>query len=139
MQLNDGFHAKSGSIFTATIAPCSSAFRSGEPQETYAASYEADLEIAKADPLSLAMSVYPNPSSGATMLEYKLPTDSEVSISLFNQSGQEVAILVQQQKHVAGQHQISFDTNNLPNGFYLISVRTNKEMKYKKLMVSGAN
>lgn len=135
VQLNPGFHAQSGSIFTAQIAGCANPF-AGESDEVFSQTRTADLELALADPISLAMTVYPNPSSGATTLEYKLPSATKVFVGLYNQAGQQMDVLLNEQIQSDGHHKLSFSTDNLPDGFYFISIRTDNELKHKKILVN---
>ena len=69
---------------------------------------------------------YPNPFNPSTRIDYDLPADGKVAIRLFDISGKEVAVLVNEVK-TAGYHTIDFNASNLSSGvyFYSISVEGN--------------
>ena len=69
---------------------------------------------------------YPNPFNPSTKINYDLPSDGNVSIKLFDISGKEVALLVNEVK-TAGYHTVELNASNLSSGvyFYRISVDAN--------------
>ncbi len=69
---------------------------------------------------------YPNPFNPSTKINYDLPADGKVAIRLFDMSGKEVALLVNEVK-TAGYHTVNFNASNLSSGvyFYSISVEAN--------------
>ncbi len=81
---------------------------------------------------------YPNPFNPSTKINYDLPADGKVAIRLFDMSGKEVAVLVNEVK-TAGYHTIDFNASNLSSGVYLyrISVEGNGNnfVDTKKLML----
>jgi len=66
---------------------------------------------------------YPNPFNPATVIEFNLKETAEVSLTVFNNLGQQVAILVENRVHHAGNHRIQFDASSLPSGIYLYQIR----------------
>jgi hypothetical protein len=60
---------------------------------------------------------YPNPFNPTTTIQYNLPQDALVYMTVHNILGEEVAQLVQQ-KLTAGVHTQSFDATSLPSGVY---------------------
>lgn len=136
VQLNNGFHAKAGSIFKAEIGPCSTPFTITDPTEFATQSRSADIAFATATPERLAMVVYPNPSSGQMMIQYNLPKAGNVFMGLYSPSGKQVSVLINGEKQPEGFHQFSFNGANFPDGFYIISIRTEKELLHKKVLIS---
>lgn len=66
---------------------------------------------------------YPNPFSGSTTIDYSIPSDGKVNISLYNQMGQLVRVLVD--NHVnAGIYTITFDSEGLEAGLYYYTLKT---------------
>ena len=61
---------------------------------------------------------YPNPFNPVTLIKYQIPNTSHVSIKLYDLTGQEVALLVNEVKEV-GTYEIKFDASNLASGVYL--------------------
>ncbi len=64
-------------------------------------------------------SIYPNPFNPTTTVSLSLPTDSELSVRVFNTVGQEVAVLADS-RFAAGQHQFTFDGSGLSSGIYFV-------------------
>lgn len=64
-----------------------------------------------------ALSVYPNPTKGETVLRYSLSAESRVSIALFDVMGVKVADLGNARQG-EGQHEVRFDTDDLAAGVY---------------------
>ncbi|MBI3193542.1 MAG: T9SS type A sorting domain-containing protein [Ignavibacteriae bacterium] len=76
----------------------------------------AQEQIYKATKFSLSQN-YPNPFNPTTTIQYNLPQDALVYMTVHNILGEEVAQLVQQ-KLTAGEHIQSFDAKSLPSGVY---------------------
>ena len=61
---------------------------------------------------------YPNPFNPSTTISYQLQQKANVSLVVYNSIGQEVAVLVSQQKD-QGIHNVDFNASNLPSGLYI--------------------
>jgi GH18 family chitinase len=61
---------------------------------------------------------YPNPFNPSTVIDYEIPGTSEVTLSVFDILGREVAVLVKGEK-APGSYSIRFDGSNLPGGVYI--------------------
>jgi hypothetical protein len=70
----------------------------------------------------LLFSNYPNPFSKVTTLEYSLPVDGKVNLSLYNNLGQLVTVLVDAEQ-IAGQHKFRYESNTLQPGIYVAKLR----------------
>ena len=64
---------------------------------------------------------YPNPFNPSTKINYDLPVDGRVSIRLYDISGREVAMLVNEVK-TAGYYTLSFNASNLASGMYFYRI-----------------
>lgn len=60
---------------------------------------------------------YPNPFNSTTIIKYSLPKDGNVSIKVFDVTGKEISILVNQFQR-AGEYSVRFNANNLSTGVY---------------------
>ncbi|MBN1302388.1 MAG: T9SS type A sorting domain-containing protein, partial [Melioribacteraceae bacterium] len=61
---------------------------------------------------------YPNPFNPSTIIEFSLPKENYVKLSVFNILGQEVATLINGQRN-AGVHSVSWNADNLTSGVYI--------------------
>ena len=66
---------------------------------------------------------YPNPFNPSTTIQYALPQESRVTLTIYNLLGREVTQLVDEVQG-AGTHSISFDAGNLASGTYLYRIET---------------
>lgn len=60
---------------------------------------------------------YPNPFNSNTNIEFELPTESFVTLKVYNVFGQEVATLVNEQR-AAGRYNVELDGSSLTSGTY---------------------
>jgi photosystem II stability/assembly factor-like uncharacterized protein len=75
---------------------------------------------------------YPNPFNPTTTFTFDLEKPGHVKLSVFNMSGQEVAV-IQNNVLSAGTHSINFDASHLASGTYIYRLRTEKGEISKKL------
>jgi len=73
---------------------------------------------------------YPNPFNPKTVISYQLAVSSEVSLSVYDALGIEVATLVNQ-KQIAGSYSVDFNGEGLPSGiyFYRLVISSREEIK----------
>jgi len=75
---------------------------------------------------------YPNPFNPTTRIQYELPREGEIDLTLYNMLGMEVMKLDRGIKP-AGVHQISFDGSHLPSGIYFYQLRSGNFVKTRKM------
>ncbi|MBC7384049.1 MAG: DUF4331 family protein [Bacteroidia bacterium] len=78
---------------------------------------------------------YPNPFTDNTTIKYNLPSDTKVSISVYDISGKEVAVLSHNQLQKAGTQSIEFSTGNLINGIYFAHIITSESKTSVKMII----
>ncbi len=61
---------------------------------------------------------HPNPFNPSTKISFSLPEEGLVSLKVFDVLGQQVAVLVNEERE-AGVHHVNFAPQNLPSGIYL--------------------
>jgi len=66
---------------------------------------------------------YPNPFNPATIIGYKLPKASHVTLRVYNLLGQEVKMIINEQQ-APGSHFEEFDAGNLASGVYFYRLQT---------------
>jgi hypothetical protein len=65
---------------------------------------------------------YPNPFNPATKIEYAIPFDSKVVLSVYDMLGKEVATLVNNNFQKAGFYSVDFNGSNLISGIYFYKI-----------------
>jgi hypothetical protein len=77
---------------------------------------------------------YPNPFNPSTIIKYSLPSESFVSLKVYDLLGREVRTLVNKVQK-AGVQRINFNASDLPSGIYLYTLSTNGFTQTKKLVL----
>ena len=77
---------------------------------------------------------YPNPFNPSTTIEYSLPENSMVSLTVFNSRGRQVAALLKDQKQPSGIHHVNFNAENLPSGLYFYRLATENNTAIGKML-----
>ena len=78
---------------------------------------------------------YPNPVATACDISYELAQAGPVSLKVYNALGIEVASVVDGPQ-AAGNHQVTFNASNLPNGTYFYKLTSGEFTATKNLIVS---
>lgn len=78
--------------------------------------------------------IFPNPFNSSATVSYFLPGDSDVEITVFNILGQEIRVLLNEIQS-AGQHEITWRTDDEPSGIYFYKIRINGIAKTGKMLL----
>ena len=129
INLNAGFHAKAGSNFIAKIEGCT-------PLPTLIPEI-LDIPIRPLGKViePIAMNVSPNPFSGQSFIHINLPKEEVVSIGLFNQTGQLIKLLVDQEELPVGKHSILLTADQIPLGLFYVRMITGEAQLVKKVIL----
>jgi hypothetical protein len=80
---------------------------------------------------------YPNPFNPSTVITFKLPEKSFVSLKVYNVLGNEIVTLINEEKS-PGTHSIKFDVSELPrelsNGTYFYMLKAGNFTETKKMI-----
>ncbi len=77
---------------------------------------------------------YPNPFNPSTTINFTIPSNSSVELSVYNILGQKVATLVNKELS-AGSYEYNFDASQLSSGIYVYSIRANNFNATRKMML----
>jgi hypothetical protein len=77
---------------------------------------------------------FPNPFNPVTVINYQLPKNSNVKLSVYDALGQEVNILVNETQ-VAGNHQIEWNASAYPSGVYFYRLEAGSFVSNKKMIL----
>lgn len=81
---------------------------------------------------------YPNPFNPITIISYRLPVTSKMTLKVFDVLGNEVATLVNEEKP-AGEYEVEFNASSgirgLVSGIYFYQLRTDSFVQTKKMIL----
>ena len=86
-------------------------------------------------PESFSLSAaYPNPFNPTTTLDFAIPVDSKVSLSIYNLQGREMSMLINDNID-AGYYTVVWDANTYASGVYFVKMIAGEYVKTQKLML----
>lgn len=77
---------------------------------------------------------YPNPFNPTTVINYALPTQSDLKLTIYNLRGEQVAILIDGTVP-AGNHRVSWDASNVSSGIYFYRLRAGNFVQTRKMLL----
>ncbi len=92
-----------------------------------------EVEIGVPKKFSLSQN-YPNPFNPATKINFELPRNSIVKLSVFDVTGKLVSELVNEQR-AAGYYTVEFNGSNLASGMYFYRIQTGDFISTKKMIL----
>jgi hypothetical protein len=77
---------------------------------------------------------YPNPFNPSTKINFSIPVQSNVELTVFNILGQKVATLVNESLK-AGNHSVTFDASKIASGMYFYRIEAGQFASTKKMLL----
>ncbi len=77
---------------------------------------------------------YPNPFNPATLIRYQIPTQSSVSIKVYDALGNLIQYLVNEEKP-AGVYELEFNASKLASGVYFYTIQAGSFVQTKKMLL----
>jgi hypothetical protein len=101
--------------------------------------YEEALSLASTDPGGVFDQYrleqnYPNPFNSQTMINYRLPVDSAVDVTIYNILGQKVITLLSGNQK-AGDYKVAWDASNLSSGVYTCRLQADNYFITRKMLL----
>jgi hypothetical protein len=93
------------------------------------------VAVEEPEPLPSAYSLlppYPNPFNAQVTIEYALPNEAAVSLSVFDIQGRKVATLIEGMKP-AGYHRLTWDAKSMPSGLYFMRLTAGEFVETRKM------
>lgn len=78
---------------------------------------------------------YPNPFSENTTIKYAINTEANVSISIIDLLGNIIAE-IENENRSSGEYSITWNSQGVSEGMYLLQLKVNNDIKTKKIIVS---
>ena len=86
-------------------------------------------------PVDLTLvNVYPNPFNPYVNIQYFLPENADVKISIYNIKGSQV-YSIKNERVFMGNHIVNWNAKNMPSGLYFIDITMGKYKDVKKIML----
>lgn len=77
---------------------------------------------------------YPNPFNAITTIKYYLPSESDISLSIYNLLGQRIEILFNGTQ-TAGDHSVAWDASRIPSGIYFARLEAAGRAENSKMLL----
>ncbi|HFD32635.1 MAG TPA: T9SS type A sorting domain-containing protein [Gammaproteobacteria bacterium] len=77
---------------------------------------------------------YPNPFNPSTVIRYDLPSDTFVSIDVYDINGKKILNLVSAYQN-AGSYEVNFDGTGLSSGIYIYKITSGKYTSFKRMLL----
>ncbi len=97
-------------------------------------SYSKIIEVSVTQMNFVLKQNYPNPFNPVTTIDYFIPVQKHVSLKVYDITGKEAAILVNENQK-SGQHSVQFNASRLASGVYIYKLVTGNFSASKKLML----
>ena len=77
---------------------------------------------------------YPNPFNPSTVIEYSIPTSSNVKVEVYNVLGKLMTTIVNENQE-AGSYQVNFDASGLSSGIYYYKIQAGNFAATKEMLL----
>ncbi|RPI16096.1 MAG: T9SS C-terminal target domain-containing protein [Ignavibacteriae bacterium] len=85
-------------------------------------------------PFSYFLNNYPNPFNPKTIISYQLAINSDVKLTVFDITGREIAVLVNQNQN-AGKYSIEWNAGNVTSGIYFCKIESENFTQTNKMIL----
>lgn len=131
ISFHPGFTAVSGSLFTALIDPCEkSDYNPGDLKTDQDPAFAWNETTA-----DWAISVYPNPASQLTTIEFDWNDIQPVDLFVTDVTGRVINWILKEERLETTHYKADMSTAEFPNGMYLCVLRSGNATHIQKLMV----
>ncbi|MBK9249143.1 MAG: T9SS type A sorting domain-containing protein [Ignavibacteria bacterium] len=86
-------------------------------------------------PTTMDFTIYPNPSTDISSIDYSIPTRKHISIKVYNALGAEIAT-IQDGVQYQGQHSMKIESATMDVGMYVVRFAADTDVTYKKFVVA---
>lgn len=94
---------------------------------------EANNNLSNPEGFTLAQN-YPNPFNPSTKISYQLPVAGNVTLKIYNLMGEEVAILINEEKAI-GNYEVQFEASELTSGVYFYRLQAGDFIQTRKMIL----
>ena len=79
--------------------------------------------------------LYPNPFNPTLTVSYSLPTETSLSVVVYNMLGEQVSVLINNVYAKEGFHSVNWNASEFPSGMYFIKIETPSNIDTKKALL----
>ncbi|MBL7999755.1 MAG: T9SS type A sorting domain-containing protein, partial [Candidatus Kapabacteria bacterium] len=79
--------------------------------------------------------IAPNPATSFASVDFTIPTNGAVNITMFNELGEKVATIANGVEYASGTHSVVLSTDALPQGAYLVQFTVGTRSETRKVVV----
>jgi hypothetical protein len=134
--LSPGFHAQAGSALHVLIDTCQVADESLPSDFQITAREAENAPFAATAPATPLLAIFPNPFSHSATVRYSVPEAVEnLSITLFDLTGQSVRAITPPTRVDAGVYEERFEASGLSPGFYFLRLSGQGMHVTEKVMI----
>ena len=95
----------------------------------------SEVQVTVSGPMTFDLAQnFPNPFNPTTSITYNVPESGQVTLSVFNTLGQQVALLANGIV-TAGSHTVTFNAKSLPSGAYFYKLQQGNSVQVKKMLL----
>ena len=81
------------------------------------------------------LNTYPNPVRNILSIELNLVEQTQVEVFATDLLGNMVSIITNKNMN-SGMNKLQWNTNEVPNGLYLLNIKSNNDIKVKKIVIN---
>lgn len=100
------------------------------------AAYNGTLSVDEIANNLFELKSYPNPSNNEAVIQFNMPTGSNLKMSVYNILGAHITTLVDNESYAAGVHSIKWNTSDVNSGLYFCKLETGNASQTLKMMVA---
>jgi hypothetical protein len=122
IKLNPGFHAKAGVTFSAIIDDCREENLQAASTDLLA---DAGIDVPATNGLvidKMSMKLIPTVATNSTMVRLSIPDEQDIHVQLYNQNGQLIKTLMDNQRMEAGRYDYQLDLATIEPGMYYVKL-----------------
>jgi hypothetical protein len=79
--------------------------------------------------------LYPNPFNPTLTVSYSIPTETSLSVVVYNMLGEQVSVLINNVYAKEGFHSVNWNASEFPSGMYFIKIETPSNIDTKKALL----
>lgn len=135
IMLKSGFHARTGTQFSATLEPCVVTLQTPNDAIITRANSLNNSKQLFADKPTTTLTAFPNPFESILQINYFLPTKGKVNLVLIDKLGRVVQTIASGEFREGGNYEQQLDDTGLEGGTYFLVLKNEKQVLTEKIIL----